>query len=85
MYSILLHTEGNPSATRYIRKYVRFAGDNASDLEINGLLKNIGPLSMKRGQHLKVRLYTQESAIPSVTEALSNRQMPAFWLNGTIT
>lgn len=85
MYSIILDTHGDPGATRYIRKYVRFAGDNASDLEINGLLKNIGPLSMKRGQHLKVRLYTQESAIPSVTEALSNRQMPAFWLNGTIT
>lgn len=85
MYSIMLHTEGDPSATRYIRKYVRFAGGAASDLEINGLLKDIGPLQINKGQWLTARLYSFESAIPALTEAHSARQMPAFWLNGTIT
>ena len=81
----MLHTEGDPSATRYIRKYVRFAGGAASDLEINGLLKDIGPLQINKGQWLTARLYSFESAIPALTEAHSARQMPAFWLNGTIT
>lgn len=85
MYSIMLHTEGNPSATRYIRKYVRFAGGAASDLEINGLLKDIGPLLVDKGQWLTVRLYKFASAIPTATEAYTARQMPGFWLNGTIT
>ena len=85
MYSIMLHTEGNPPATRYIRKYIRFAGGAASDLEINGLLKDIGPLLVDRGQWLTVRVYNFESAIPNATEAYSARQMPGFWLNGTIT
>lgn len=85
MYSIMLHTEGNPPATRYIRKYVRFTGGATSDLEINGLLKDRGPLLVDKGQWLTVRLYKFESAIPTLTEAHSARQMPAFWLNGTIT
>ena len=85
MYSIMLHTEGNPSATRYIRKYVRFAGGAASDLEINGLLKDIGPLQIEKGQWLTAKLYAFGSAIPSATEAYTARQMPGFWLNGTIT
>jgi|14BtaG_2_1085337.scaffolds.fasta_scaffold00043_36 hypothetical protein len=85
MYSIMLHTEGNPPATRYIRKYVRFTGGVASDLEINGLLKDIGPLLVDKGQWLAVRLHNFESTIPTATEALTARQMPGFWLNGTIT
>ena len=85
MYSIMLHTEGNPPATRYIRKYVRFVGGATSDLEINGLLKDLGPLQINKGQWLTARLYDFESAIPTTTEAYSARQMPAFWLNGTVT
>ena len=85
MYSILLETEGIPSATRYIRKYVRFSGDDTSDLEINGLLTDIGPINMQRGHRLVLRLYKFESEIPVLTEAHSARQMPAFWLNGAIT
>tara|TARA_R110000824_G_scaffold159639_1_gene334100 strand:- start:186 stop:1298 length:1113 start_codon:yes stop_codon:yes gene_type:complete len=85
MYSIMLHTEGNPPATRYIRKYVRFVGGAVSDLEINGLLKDLGPLQINKGQWLTARLYDFESAIPTTTEAHTARQMPAFWLNGTVT
>lgn len=85
MYSILLHTEGKPTATRYIRKYVGFQGGTATDLETNGLLQNIGPLNMQRGQYLTARIYAFQSSIPVVTEAHSARQMPAFWLNGVIT
>jgi len=85
MYSIMLHTEGNPPATRHIRKYVRFAGGAVSDLEINGLLQDIGPIQIEKGQWLTARLYDIASAIPTTTEAYSARQMPAFWLNGTVT
>tara|TARA_R110000796_G_scaffold65569_4_gene151458 strand:+ start:2821 stop:3930 length:1110 start_codon:yes stop_codon:yes gene_type:complete len=85
MYSIILHTEGNPPATRFIRKYVLFKGGAATDLEINGLLKDVGPLNMQRGQYLVVKLYAFQSSIPTATEAYTARQMPAFWLNGSIT
>jgi len=85
MYSIMLHTEGNPPATRYIRKYVRFAGGAVSDLEINGLLQDMGPIQIDKGQWLVARVYQIASLIPTATGALAYRQMPAFWLNGTIT
>ena len=85
MYSIMLHTEGNPPATRYIRKYVRFAGGAVSDLEINGLLNDIGPVQIEKGQWLTARVYSLASLIPTTTGALAYRQMPAFWLNGTVT
>jgi len=85
MYSIMLHTEGNPPATRYIRKYVRFAGAAVSDLEINGLLNDIGPVQIEKGQWLTARVYSLASLIPTTTGALAYRQMPAFWLNGTVT
>ena len=85
MYSIMLHTEGNPPATRFIRKYVRFAGGAVSDLEINGLLHDIGPIQIKKGQFLTARIHQIASLIPTATGALTYRQMPAFWLNGTVT
>ena len=85
MYSIMLHTEGNPPATRYIRKYVRFVGGATSDLEINGLLKDLGPLQINKGQWLTARIYHFESSIAPTTGAHAYRQMPAFWLNGTVT
>ena len=85
MYSIMLHTEGNPPATRFIRKYVRFAGAAVSDLEINGLLNDIGPVQIEKGQWLTARVYSLASLIPTTTGALAYRQMPAFWLNGTVT
>tara|TARA_R110002012_G_scaffold251565_1_gene429470 strand:- start:15 stop:1127 length:1113 start_codon:yes stop_codon:yes gene_type:complete len=85
MYSIMLHTEGNPPATRFIRKYIRFVGGASSDLEINGLLKDLGPLQIKKGQRLTARIYHFESAIAPATGALTYRQLPAFWLNGTVT
>ena len=85
MYSILLHTEHNPAATRYIRKYVKFDAGTTSNLEINGLLKEIGPLTIERFQWLEVKIYEFESRIVSNTQALTSRQMPAFWLNGSIT
>lgn len=85
MYSIMLLTEGHPEKTRYIRKYVRFQGSTATDLEINGLLLNVGPLEMQRGEYLIAKVYAFESVISATEEAHSSRQMPAFWLNGTVT
>ena len=85
MYSIILHTEGAPTATRYIRKYIKFDAGTTSNLEINGLLKDIGPLTIEVGQYLTAVIYQFESRIVISTEALTARQMPAFWLNGSIT
>ena len=85
MYSILLYTEGQPTATRYIRKYVLFKGGAATDLEINGLLSNVGPINMKRGQYLEARIYSFQAFIPTTQETYTSRQMPAFWLNGIVT
>tara|TARA_R110000824_G_scaffold158276_6_gene332059 strand:+ start:600 stop:1721 length:1122 start_codon:yes stop_codon:yes gene_type:complete len=85
MYSIILHTEGAPTATRYIRKYIKFDAGTTSNLEINGLLKDIGPLTIEVGQYLTAVIYEFESRIVVSTEALTARQMPAFWLNGSIT
>tara|TARA_R110000765_G_scaffold178237_3_gene283773 strand:+ start:2662 stop:3780 length:1119 start_codon:yes stop_codon:yes gene_type:complete len=85
MYSIILHTEGNPPATRFIRKYVLFKGAAPSDLEINGLLEDIGPLNMQRGQYLTVSISNFEFGSPVSSEVFSARQAPAFWLNGSIT
>ena len=85
MYSIILHTEGLPADPRIVRKYVRYSGGNASDLEINGLLKDIGPLSVKYGQWMSVKIYESGFALNSTADAANFRQMPAFWLNGSIT
>ena len=85
MYSIILNTEGNPEARRFIRKYVRYSGGDTSDLEINGLLKDIGPINMKKGQFLTVEVYTFEFQTRTDVNAHGFRQMPALWLNGSIT
>ena len=85
MYSIILHTEGKPSETKNIRTYIRYSGGNASDLEINGLLKDIGPIAIKKGQWLTVKIFLFEFALNSTAASASYRQMPAIWLNGSIT
>jgi hypothetical protein len=85
MYSIILHTEGKPSDTKNIRKYIRYSGGNASDLERNGLLKDIGPIAMKKGQWLTVKIFLFEFALNSTAASATYRQMPAIWLNGSIT
>ena len=37
------------------------------------------------GQYLVAKLYAFQANIPPATESYTARQMPAFWLNGSIT
>lgn len=84
MYSIYLKTEV-PTTSRLIRRYVRYSGNASSDLEQNGLLQDIGPLKLKRGQYLTVVVHSFQFYFDSTPDIPGNRQMPAFWLNGALT
>ena len=89
MYSIILQNERRPAEDYFVRKYTRFFGDDGTgyaDAEGTDLLKDTGPVFMKRGQKLIVRIYSHEATFDnSNLKVIDGRQMPGFWLNGNIT
>lgn len=85
MYSIMLNTARFPSQSRTLRKYIRFSANNTNDLELNGLLDNIGPVKIQRGQFLSVIIHSFEFYWLGTGSIWQNRQMPGFWYNGSLT
>lgn len=85
LYSILLKTHRFPAQSRTLRKYLIFRGADSNDLEINGLLDNIGTVKVKRGQYLTAIIHSFQFNWSDTGTTHANRQMPGFWYNGSLT